>query len=285
MQLDRQIKLQCAPQEAYVHFARDPRLRQVEMRIARYNRPTFQKHLHETYAIAAVEQGSCRFLYRQSTKIVGPESVVLINPGEVHACNPQAPSDWGYRMLYVDVALIRAIAAGLNAKTGDLPYFAPEVVTNAIVYQMLWRLSAALLESDNLLEQDSRLYAALSELVLHYSDHRVAAHGPQKPYKPIQRAYTYLMDNLTQNVTLAQLADVAGLSAYHLLRVFHAHFGLPPHAFQLQQRINVAKRMLADRVAVIQVASELGFTDQSHFTKKFKVFVGATPRQYQDARR
>lgn len=86
---------------------------------------------------------------------------------------------------------------------------------------------------------------------------------------------------MTENIALQHLAAVAGLSAYHLLRTFRERYGLPPHAFQLQQRINVAKRMLAEGFSIAEVAFELGFTDQSHFTKKFKAFVGATPRQYQ----
>ena len=91
------------------------------------------------------------------------------------------------------------------------------------------------------------------------------------------------MEHLAENISLPTLSSVAGLSSYHLIRVFQRRFGLPPHAFQLQQRINIAKRMLAQHIPIIQVAFELGFSDQSHFTKRFKASVGATPRQYQQA--
>ena len=89
------------------------------------------------------------------------------------------------------------------------------------------------------------------------------------------------MEHLAENIALQHLASEAGLSAYHLLRAFRERYGLPPHAFQLQQRINVAKRMLAEGTPIAETAFELGFADQSHFTKQFKTFVGATPRQYQ----
>jgi AraC-like DNA-binding protein len=56
---------------------------------------------------------------------------------------------------------------------------------------------------------------------------------------------------------------------------------MPPHTYRLQQRIHLAKRMLADGIPIVQAALDTGFTDQSHFTRRFKTFVGTTPLQYQ----
>lgn len=98
----------------------------------------------------------------------------------------------------------------------------------------------------------------------------------------VRLAYAYLMDNLARNVSLQELSAVSGLSPYHFLRAFRAQFGLPPHTCQLQQRIHLARSLLAQGQPIAQVAAEVGFADQSHFTRKFKVLVGATPRQYQD---
>jgi AraC-like DNA-binding protein len=96
-----------------------------------------------------------------------------------------------------------------------------------------------------------------------------------------QKGYEYLLDNLSRNVSLQELSGLSGLSSYHFLRAFRSQFGLPPHTWQLQQRINAARRLLAAGQPIAQVAAEVGFSDQSHFTRKFKAFVGATPRQYQ----
>jgi AraC-like DNA-binding protein len=89
----------------------------------------------------------------------------------------------------------------------------------------------------------------------------------------------------TPIVSLQELASHAGLSPFHFLREFRKRYGSPPHTYQLQQRVNVAKRLLANGKPIADVATEVGFADQSHFTRKFKSFVGATPRQYQLANR
>jgi AraC-like DNA-binding protein len=99
----------------------------------------------------------------------------------------------------------------------------------------------------------------------------------------MQAAQAYLLENVTRNISLEELSAHVGLSPYHFLRRFRATFGMPPHTYRLQQRVHLAKRMLADGTPIVQVALDTGFTDQSHFTRRFKMFVGTTPRQYQMA--
>jgi AraC-like DNA-binding protein len=93
-------------------------------------------------------------------------------------------------------------------------------------------------------------------------------------------ALDYLADNLAENISLSELSSLTGFSAYHFLRIFRDTVGLPPHAYQTQLRINRAKKLLAGGKDIVQVAYDTGFTDQSHFSHKFKQMVGATPRQY-----
>ena len=59
------------------------------------------------------------------------------------------------------------------------------------------------------------------------------------------------------------------------------NFGLTPHAYQLNQKINIARKRLKSGEAIIQVAHDLGFTDQSHFHHVFKSHTGITPKQFQ----
>ena len=84
-------------------------------------------------------------------------------------------------------------------------------------------------------------------------------------------------------MSLDDLAGSVGLSRYHFLRVFKQATGMPPHAFRTQRRIDLSRKLLRQGMAFSQVALESGFSDQSHFTKRFKQFTGATPRQYVSA--
>jgi len=219
----------------------------------------------------------------QATHVIRAGMVALINPGEVHACNPQPGSVWIYRMLYIDIDLMRDVASELWESDVTLPKLSPPLVEDPDLFRAFQQLYLVFAESDDRLEKDTCIHDALTYLLTHYSDHHASARPPEPIDASTQQAYEYIMEHMTENIALQYLATVAGLSAYHLLRAFRGRYGLPPHTFQLQQRINVAKRMLAEGFPIAEVAFELGFTDQSHFTKKFKALVGATPRQYQQA--
>jgi AraC-like DNA-binding protein/quercetin dioxygenase-like cupin family protein len=262
-------------------FIRDPEFRHIEARFSQYAVDAFKKHTHETYAVGVVEQGPTNYFHINTTYVIQSGMTALINPGEVHACNPQPGAVWVYRMLYIDIDLMRDVASELWEAELPLPRLAPPVVEDSSLFQAFSELYTVFAESDDRLEKDTCTHDALTYLLTHYSQQRSPVRSPEPTDIPTQRAYDYLMEHLAENIALQHLASEAGLSAYHLLRSFRERYGLPPHAFQLQQRINVAKRMLAEGISIAETAFELGFADQSHFTKKFKAFVGATPRQYQ----
>ncbi len=92
----------------------------------------------------------------------------------------------------------------------------------------------------------------------------------------------YLREHCTDNVKLRDLAKVAGLSPYYLLRVFKASVGIPPHLYQQQLRVGKAKQLLANGFSLAMTSIETGFADQSHFSRQFKKITGLTPARYQN---
>jgi len=81
-------------------------------------------------------------------------------------------------------------------------------------------------------------------------------------------------------VSLAELAGVAGLSRFELLRRFRQQNGLTPHAFQRDRRIDRARAMLGAGEPPAAVAAACGFADQPHLSRVFKRLVGVTPGAY-----
>ncbi len=81
-------------------------------------------------------------------------------------------------------------------------------------------------------------------------------------------------------MSLAELAAVAGLSRFELVRRFRDQVGVPPHVFQINLRVEYARRMLTSGVAPAAVAAACGFADQPHLTRTFKRAVGVTPARY-----
>ena len=81
-------------------------------------------------------------------------------------------------------------------------------------------------------------------------------------------------------MTLRELARQAGLTPYHLCRVFRQATGMAPRDYPIQIRVRRAKTLLLAGSPVAQAAAEAGFCDQAHLTRRFKRIIGLSPGRY-----
>jgi AraC-like DNA-binding protein len=122
-------------------------------------------------------------------------------------------------------------------------------------------------------------------LITRHADSRFQQRVIGRERREVERARAYLNDHYADDVTLAELGQVTGLSPYYLVRVFHREVGLPPHAYLASVRVRRAQDMLAVGTPIVEVAYATGFSSQSHFTNTFKRFIGVTPNQYAHQRK
>ena len=153
----------------------------------------------------------------------------------------------------------------------------------------LQALMQALLIEAEMEGPNGRLYAdtlstaLAAHFVNHYSiDSPVALPGLQgTPRQQLGRVIDYIEAHLTEDISLSDLALVAGLSKFHFSRLFKQAIGLTPHKYLLKRRIEKAARVLKQGdLGIADVAFMFGFTDQSHFTRAFKQVKGVTPRLF-----
>jgi AraC-like DNA-binding protein len=96
----------------------------------------------------------------------------------------------------------------------------------------------------------------------------------------------WLDTNWRRNVGLAELAEVFGLSSFHLLRVFRRETGLTPHQYALQLRLRRTLLELEDAPPrLADLAAGAGFSSHAHFSSAFRAAWGLTPQQYAGSRR
>ncbi|AUT73236.1 AraC family transcriptional regulator [Paraburkholderia hospita] len=101
-----------------------------------------------------------------------------------------------------------------------------------------------------------------------------------------RRLREYIDQNLTQPLTLGELAAVANLSEFHLARMFRASFGLPPHAWIAQQRLERARTLLrTTALPLVDIATQCGYANASHFSHRFRQGVGVSPAAWRQALR
>ena len=136
---------------------------------------------------------------------------------------------------------------------------------------------------------ESRLYAEALSIVLVHELLRL--NGGAVPAEPPMRGglagwqrrsvAQYIEENMSEQISLAELAELARLSVFHFSRAFKQSFGMPPHRYHTSRRIERAKNLLAKpNQSVTEIALDMGFSDTSSFTAAFRKLAGRTPTEY-----
>ena len=117
----------------------------------------------------------------------------------------------------------------------------------------------------------------LLALILKYNQSR---HTLSKQSAPIiESAISFLAENWDQEIDFEAWSKKMGVGYRHFRRIFQEATGLPPHQYQLNLRLNHAKRLLGS-LPVSEVAARVGFTDPLYFSRLFKSKVGVAPTRW-----
>jgi AraC-like DNA-binding protein len=241
----------------------------------RYVRQRFAPHAHDTYAIGTMESGAatCTSLGKATTH--APGDLITIEPDQVHTGEPLSAAGWSYRMLYIP----RDVMARSWRGDGELPRFARTGAADPELSARLARVHALLERNADTLHQETALLRTLRAICERHAQHPPDS-APRIAPASLQRVRDYLDAHFDEPVCLADLARVAQLSAFHLIREFRRYHGVPPHRYLELVRVRRAKLMLQQGARICDVAYATGFSDQSHLTRQFKRVCGVTPGSY-----
>lgn len=102
----------------------------------------------------------------------------------------------------------------------------------------------------------------------------------------LRKVLEYIEEHLSEDISLCALAAIAGFSVHHFGEMFKAETGLAPHHFLIERRIHRAKELLlGGDMPIAQIALDVGFSGQSHFTQHFRRLTGTTPLRFRLGRR
>ena len=277
LQIARDHSARPLGKKEYARVWRHASLPDVEVFHGSYRKYGFARHYHSVPAIGVVDRGVMTSYCREANHLVPAGSVILLNAGEVHAPSTGGGNGWGFRTLYFDLSPNSRWARALGVS--DFCFSKP-FVEDAFLASCVLRLHGALEQSGTSLEFESALTRILARVADRHVCRRVAREPIRKEHSCVRRTKEYIEAHYQQDLTLDTLAGVAGLSPYHLLRTFRNIVGLTPHAYLIQARIEVAKRLLLSGASIATAATCTGFVDQSHFSRHFKRIVGTPPGQY-----
>lgn len=236
--------------------------------------------MHEGYCIGIIEEGAQAF-YRNGRLHTAPKGdIILVNADEIHTGSSAVETGWGYRAIYPTPEMLSELTQDLVSHQGAAPWFEHAVVHDLGLAQQFAMLLNLLDQDHNQLLKQSLYLSTVACLIMR--------HG-QRPKNPLPLANAekqilalkdYIAAHYAQDLSLNQLAEIAGLSPWHFLRQFKKTVGLTPHHWLIQVRLQHARLQLKYGNPIIDVALQCGFSDQSHLNRHFKRAMGITPAQY-----
>jgi len=253
----------------------------IEALHARFVTHRYARHSHDYLVIGLVESGAQAYWYRGERRITPEGQVFLVNPGEPHTGESATPAGYVYRTLYPRADLLARIAEDMGI--GCLPHLKGAVLNDPALAGILSQLHQRLMEQGLQSECESLILTGLAHLIEHHSENSTAPKRAGNERQAVRRAREYLEANFSEDVPLSELAAVASLSPFYLARAFEREVGMPPHAYLEGVRIRRAREFLDRGSDLISTALAVGYSDQSHFTRRFKRFLGITPGEYSRA--
>jgi AraC-like DNA-binding protein len=245
--------------------------------VAAATRHVFPRHWHEQYGVGVIHQGAHRSHSGRGMVEAGAGDAITVNPGEVHDGAPIGGAGRSWRMLYFDPALIAAAVSDMREGDTKSYEFSQPVLSDARLAGAFQRLFSAMTKSGDAasgMRREELLLALLAGLVRPLD--RRALQAPAA----IRRARALIDEEPAAAFALADLARESGLSRFQVLRGFVEATGFTPHAYLMQKRIDLARRLIARKTRLADAAAISGFADQSHMTRAFVRKYGISPGAY-----
>jgi AraC family transcriptional regulator len=216
----------------------------------------------------------------------------LVVHGDVEIVAPDTPSVWEvsakdtFLALSVSPELLNMVSEELKLDPRRIEIRNRFSVRDSQLESIGWALKAEM-ESGY---PSGRLY--LDSLAVSVAARLVRCHSSVSPVsvsagKSIRRmsgrrlreVLIYIEDNLSQNLSLADIAAVAGLSVSHFKSLFRESVGMPAHQYLIRRRVERAKELLTEgKLPISQIAHEVGFAHQSHLARHLRRVLGVSPK-------
>ncbi|HVZ22065.1 MAG TPA: AraC family transcriptional regulator [Vicinamibacterales bacterium] len=239
---------------------------------------------HETYSVNIglnfdTGPGHYDFDYRGKSFRARLGECMLLEPGETHNTTFMSGAAT-FQVAFFSPAGIEEAARELGLP--GWPHLGPAVSGHPELFASFKKFHESLGGQRTTLERQVKAARCVRLLLELAAEKKPKPFPWERGHKAVRRAVDLLRASWNRNVTLEELAGAAGVSRFHLLRLFASETGMPPHAYQIHLRLSKAREFIRAGMNLSHAAAESGFADQSHMSRKFKRHLGMTPAQYRD---
>ena len=254
---------------------RNDGLPQIEIKEGAWVDYSIRNHSHGELQIGFVERGSSTITCKTLAFEMEAGQAILIPPHIIHLCQPDDAKMFKFTIFYIDPVWFDAAfsldAGGLKPQVAQLDKKAMKARD---------RFIAMFKSGSDPLEMESQAILFFEDFIFNRFDMQPLKRSAAEDQTELAQAKEYMEKNFSEQIQLADLAGISGMTKFSLLRKFKTNYKLSPHAYLINQRINAAKQMLLEGKTVAETAVTCGFFDQSHFVKTFRQYVGIAPIDY-----
>ncbi|WP_423839995.1 AraC family transcriptional regulator [Vibrio mytili] len=244
---------------------------------AKYQSFAFQKHYHLDFHLGLITHGEQKFHHQGSHHQVGHGQIVIMPPDELHDGQSRRADGYEVNVFSIEPSMLSDLAD--LKQNGQTISFNALIISDPQIFLQLSNLHLYL-RSKNLsqLTKDCLPFEGFNSLIDRYGSldrQKVLPLGNQS----LNTLKEYLMANLDKSVRLNALSELCQLSPTQFQRHFKAQTGMTPYAWFARLRLEKGMKLLQAGQCGTQVAHQVGFYDQAHFSKAFKQTYGISPSQ------
>jgi AraC-like DNA-binding protein len=245
------------------------------LHVSNFAHPT-SKAFHQSLALCLVDHGTFNVRHCGVRYSVGKGALLIAQSGDTTSCE-DFDGKSKHREFHCAPEALETIAEEIGERFAGGRIFQTPFISHESLCQPFLRFHNAMGSNPTAIETSSLLREFVGEMILRYGNRPAQSLRLGNERLTVRRVKEYLKSRYVENVMLEELARVANLSPFHLVRVFRKEVGLPPHAYQTRLRLDHAKRLLANGASIREAALKAGFFDQSHFTNHFRKVFGYPP--------
>lgn len=242
-------------------------------------RRSFPNHFHEYYVIGFIENGKRTLSCKNNEYNIRKGDIIVFNPGDNHCCKQVDKNFLDYICFHIP----KNIMFDLTEKvTGfrELPFFSQNVIYNEELIFYFRSLFRMITGNIDVFSKQKMFLDFISILIFQYVK-SFKTNVISSQYE-IQKVCEFIRTHLGEKIYLRELSFYSGFSKSKLLRMFTKEKGITPYRYLESIRISEAKRLLKNGLYSVDVATQTGFSDQSHFINNFTKFLGFTPNAYRE---
>lgn len=258
----------------------DAQFKGVALLSADFGNLQFAPHVHHEVVIAVTMAGAGRYVSRRSADIAMPRRLLVFNPHEPHEGGALEQYGWRYRSFYISETALASLNASISDNYLGIPYFRNNNIADEGLAELFLQSHGKLEQSHDHAERQMILLDALVALFMRHAEPRLQLSRVGEEASALRTAVEYMQEFSSTNLSVTDIAAKAALSEFHFIRVFRKRYGLSPHGYLTQIRLNNARELLKKGASMAETAFAVGFCDQSHLVRHFKKVYGITPGQF-----